>query len=111
VFFQHDRAWLLETKMSAFTAYGGAYEYGGRPFIWRCYATARVVEVRAREHIPQAAPPRGLKWVRRGGRKGDKQFAWLVDAPTGDFSHILLCVEPARWSAEPVVGQLQAAAI
>lgn len=82
--------------MSAFKAYGGAYEHEGRPFIWRCYATARVLEVRASAHIPKSKPPRGFKWVRRSRHKGDEEFGWLVEAPTDGFSHILLQVEPAR---------------
>jgi hypothetical protein len=96
--------------MSAFTAYAGAYEFDGRPFIWRCYATARVVEVRASDHIPRSPPPRGLKWVRRSRHKGDVEFVWLVEAPTEDFSHILLRVEPGDRPAKPAAeGLLQTA--
>jgi hypothetical protein len=83
--------------MSAFQAYGGSYEHDGRRFSWRCYATARVYEVRLSEHLPAAPPPKGQKWIRRSRHKGDAEFGWLIDASAVDFSHILLQVEPARW--------------
>ena len=79
--------------MSAFQAYGGAYEHNGRSFGWRCYATARVYEVRLSEHVPFDGAPRGKKWVRKTRHKGDVEFGWLVDAGTDGFSHILLQVE------------------
>lgn len=80
--------------MSAFQAYGGSYEYNGRAFAWRCYATARVYEVRLSEHAPLAPAPMGKKWVRRSRHNGDVAFDWLIDLGGDAFSHILLQVEP-----------------
>jgi hypothetical protein len=82
--------------MSAFQAYGGSYDYDGRSFTWRCYATARVYEVRMSDHAPLPPAPRGKKWVSRARHNGDADFGWLIDTGTDEFSHILLQVEPQR---------------
>ena len=82
--------------MSAFQAYGGSYEFDGRDFGWRCYATAPVYEVRMSDHAPLPPAPKGRKWIRRSRHKGDAEFGWLIDRETVDFSHILLQVEPER---------------
>lgn len=86
--------------MSAFQAYGGSYEFDGRPYSWRCYATARVYEVRMSDHAPLPAAPKGKKWIRRNRHNGDAEFGWLIDSETGDFSQILLQVEPERRADE-----------
>jgi len=80
--------------MSAFQAYGGAYEHQGKAIRWRCYATAPVYEVRTDQHMPLPAPPEGRKWLMRSRYKNDVTFGWLVDGATEDFSQILLQVEP-----------------
>jgi len=83
--------------MSAFLAYGGAYEFEGREYRWRCYATARVHAVRKREHGPQPQPPRGLKWITVEGRhKAEAELSWLLDENTTEFSQMLAQVEPGR---------------
>ncbi|HSV02874.1 MAG TPA: hypothetical protein VLI41_06675 [Phenylobacterium sp.] len=79
--------------MSAFQAYGGSYEYNGRAFSWRCYATTRVYEVRISDHVPHGSAPNGKSWIHRSRHKGDAEFAWLVDAGAERFSHILLQVD------------------
>ena len=81
--------------MSAFLAYGGAYEFDGREYRWRCYATARVHALRIREHGPNPMPPRGLKWITTRSRHvGEPELSWLLDEDIGDFSQILVQVEP-----------------
>ncbi len=80
--------------MSAFLAYGGAYEFAGRQYSWRCYATARVHEVRKREHGPDPKAPRGLKWVTTQVRHGEPEVIWLMDDGIDDFSQMLVQVEP-----------------
>ncbi|MFC3070416.1 hypothetical protein [Phenylobacterium soli] len=80
--------------MSAFQAYGGAYEHDGRSFRWRCYATARVYEVR--EGDPALPAPRGKKWIRKSPFRGEPEFSWLIDEAIEDFSHILLQMEPPQ---------------
>ena len=80
--------------MSAFQCYAGAYEFGGGDFAWRCYATARVYDVRRSEHAPFPGPPSGCKWVLPAPRNHAPDVACLVDEAVEDFSQILLQVEP-----------------
>lgn len=85
--------------MSAFQAYAGAYEFDGGAYAWRCYATARIHEVRRREHGPPPPPPQGRKWVapaRQSLASGDKapDVSCLVDETVDEFSQILLQVQP-----------------
>jgi hypothetical protein len=79
--------------MSAFQAYAGAYESRGVFYKWRCYATARVHEVRTFDQggIPEA--PHGKRWILKSRREGEPEVAWLMDESTVDFSQILLQVE------------------
>lgn len=80
--------------MSAFQAYAGGYESSGIFYNWRCYATARVHEVRTFDggSLPEA--PKGKRWVLKSRREGEAELAWLMDEATVDFSHILLQVDP-----------------
>jgi hypothetical protein len=81
--------------MSAFLAYGGAYEFDGREYRWRCYATARVHALRKREHGPNPNPPMGLKWITTKSRhQGEPELSWLLDEDIGEFSQMLVQVEP-----------------
>lgn len=82
--------------MSAFQAYGGAYEVEGEPIRWRCYATAPVYEVRTEAHLPLPPAPAGQKWLLRRRNRDGATFGWRVDAITEDFSDILLQVERAE---------------
>lgn len=88
--------------MSAFIAYGGAYEFAGRQYRWRCYATARVHEIRKREHGPSPLPPEGLQWVASEGRRGDPEVICLMDESVGEFSQMLVQVEPQMRAARPL---------
>jgi hypothetical protein len=80
--------------MSAFQPYAGAYEFDGGEFAWRCYATARVYEVRLGEHAPFPSAPRGRKWVLPERQHKEPDVVCLVDESVGEFSRILLQVEP-----------------
>jgi|SwirhisoilCB3_FD_contig_31_12492252_length_409_multi_7_in_0_out_0_1 hypothetical protein len=80
--------------MSAFLAYGGAYEFAGREYRWRCYATARVYEVRKREHSPSPQAPNGRQWVTPQNDRRDPGVMWLMDEGIEDFSQMLVQVEP-----------------
>jgi hypothetical protein len=80
--------------MSAFLSYDGAYEYDGRRYRWRCYATARVHGLRKREHGQNSEAPQGLKWIAIRTRfEGEPELDCLLDAETGDFSQMLVNVE------------------
>ena len=81
--------------MSAFQAYAGTYEHGGRSYVWRCYATTRVHAVRPRAHAPFPKPPRGRKWLSPSPTHHEPDVAWLVDDAAGEFSHILLQIRAA----------------
>jgi hypothetical protein len=96
--------------MSAFQAYAGAYESGGTFFNWRCYATARVHEVRTFDHGSLPDAPNGKRWVRKSRREGEPELAWLIDEATSDFSQILLQVE-AQAPVEDAEPRLHAAAV
>jgi len=85
--------------MSAFQAYAGAYEHEGGAFAWRCYATARVHEIRRREHGPLPSPPAGRKWVSPTRQGHEQDVSCLVDETVEEFSQILLQVQAARASA------------
>lgn len=81
--------------MSAFLSYAGAYEYNGRQYQWRCYATARVHGLRKREHGPNPKPPQGLDWVAvRSRHEGEPELSWLVEKGAAEFSQMLVQVEP-----------------
>lgn len=84
--------------MSAFQAYAGAYEFEGGAYAWRCYATARIHEVRRREHGPLPRPPHGRKWVSAAdlspARHAAPEVSCLVDETVEEFSQILLQVQP-----------------
>lgn len=80
--------------MSAFQAYAGAYEFAGRFYGWRCYATARVYEVRQKRHAPLPSAPRGRKWVGPSREACEADVACLVDETVEEFSQILLQVAP-----------------
>lgn len=90
--------------MSAFLAYGGVYEFDGRQYRWRCYATVRVHALRKREHEPHPQPARGLKWITfRGRRPDDPELSGLVDESAGEFSQMLAQVEPQASLADRLV--------
>ena len=72
--------------MSAFQAYSGAYEFAGSSYGWRCYATARVYEVRQNRHAPLPSAPQGRKWVAPPRAAYDPDVACLVDAAVEEFS-------------------------
>ena len=79
--------------MSAFAPYAGAYEYAGALYGWRCYSTARVHELRRREHAPQAAPP-GKKWIPLERRhRSDPLLSALMDEVAAEFSQMLAQIE------------------
>lgn len=80
--------------MSAFQAYAGAYEFAGSSYAWRCYATARVHEVRPSEHGPFPEAPAGRKWLTTPRQNYEPAAGFLVDATVEDFSQILLQVQP-----------------
>ena len=82
--------------MSAFQAYSGAYEFAGNSYGWRCYATARVYEVRQKRHAPLPSPPHGRKWVASPREAYEADVACLIDASVEEFSQILLQVEADR---------------
>jgi len=82
--------------MSAFQAYSGAYEFAGSSYGWRCYATARVYEVRQKRHAPLPSAPQGRKWVAPPREAYEPDVACLVDATVEEFSQILLQVESGR---------------
>ena len=80
--------------MSAFQSYAGVYEFAGARFLWRCYATVRVYEVRNREHRPHPPAPAGKKWIWKEIDHHGREAGCLVDGQVTDFSQILLHVEP-----------------
>ena len=80
--------------MSAFQAYTGAYEINGEAYDWRCYATARVYEIRRSEHGPVPAAPTGRKWISPVQQRCEHAVNCLVDASVEDYSQILLQVQP-----------------
>ena len=83
--------------MAAYQAYAGEYEFGGAIFRWRCYATVPVYQVMRRDHRPFPAAPKGRKWVSQARQHSHgMEVAWQVDEAAGDFSHILLQLEPQR---------------
>jgi hypothetical protein len=88
--------------MSAFQAYAGAYEHEGGAFAWRCYATARIHEIRRREHGPLPRPPLGRKWLTpaRQGPEIEQNISCLVDETVEEFSQILLQMQAALREAE-----------
>jgi len=95
--------------MSAFQAYAGAYEFDGGAFSWRCYATARVYEVRQRGHAPLPRAPHGRKWVAPVQQAYEQAVECLVDDTVEEFSQILLQVEarscaPVERRAAPALG-------
>ena len=79
--------------MSAFLAYGGAYEFAGRQYRWRCYATARVHAIRKREHVLDPKAADGLIWVSGQGRRGDPDVLCLMDEGAENFSQMLIQIE------------------
>lgn len=79
--------------MSAFQSYSGAYEFGGGDFAWRCYATARIYDVRRSEHAPLPSAPQGRKWLVAERTRHAPDVCCLVDDAVNEFSHILLQVE------------------
>ncbi|CAN7398554.1 hypothetical protein LJR219_002476 [Phenylobacterium sp. LjRoot219] len=89
--------------MSAFQAYAGAYEFDGGAYAWRCYATARIHEIRRREHGPPPPPPTGRKWVAPARQGPDcsngQDVSCLVDEAVDEFSQILLQVQPQARAA------------
>jgi hypothetical protein len=80
--------------MSAFQAYAGAYEHQGASYSWRCYATARVYEIRHSDHGPFPKAPNGRKWIAPEQRTYDQLVGCLVDEGVEEFSQILLQVDP-----------------
>ena len=80
--------------MSSFQSYTGEYSSGGRRYRWRCYATARVYELRRADHVPLPPAPEGKAWAWRSQREGEPQAAWLVDADLPQLSHMLVQFEP-----------------
>ena len=92
--------------MSAFQPYAGAYEFGGETFSWRCYATARVYEIRPLAHAPLPAAPTGRKWIEPLHKGRQLPACCLVDEAVAEFSQILMQVNPRpdtakRPSSEP----------
>jgi hypothetical protein len=87
--------------MSAYQSYTGAYEHEGGAFAWRCYATARIHEIRRREHGPLPRPPQGRKWVSPGRQAYQQDVSCLVDEAVEEFSQILLQVQATQRDAEP----------
>lgn len=85
--------------MSAFQAYAGAYEFEGGAFAWRCYATARIHEIRRREHGPPPPPPQGRKWVSPACQGFEQDVSCLVDETVEEFSQILLQIQAAQRDA------------
>jgi hypothetical protein len=79
--------------MAAFSPYGGMYEFAGRSYAWRCYATTRVYETRWSAHAPRDAAPAGRRWIQTGRHPSDRALVWLVDAEVPEFSQILSQVE------------------
>ena len=75
--------------MAAFAPYRGVYEFGGRSYAWRCYATARVYEVRLADHAPVSFTAQGKKWTAARRYPGDEFFHWLIDAHVAEISQIL----------------------
>jgi hypothetical protein len=85
--------------MSAFSAYDGAYEFNGDQYSWRCYATARVHELRKGDHAPFPKPPAGKKWITvRGRRQSDQTLTLLLDESITDFSQMLVQIEPRTFA-------------
>ena len=82
--------------MSAFQAYGGAYEHDGGGYSWSCYATTRVYEIRRREHAPLPKAPNGRKWIAPVQQDYEDLVACLVDEAVEQFSQILLQVKPQQ---------------
>jgi hypothetical protein len=80
--------------MSAFQPYAGAYEFDGGAYGWRCYATARVYEIRSGAHAPFPRPPQGRKWVAAPRKTYEPDAVCLVDEAVEEFSQILLQVQP-----------------
>lgn len=96
--------------MSAFQAYAGAYEFDGGAFGWRCYATARVYEIRSGEHAPFPKPPQGRKWVAPPRQDYEPDVSCLVDEAVEEFSQILLQVQPhPEAAARPAQRRAEAA--
>lgn len=83
--------------MAAFQAYAGAYGHAGQLYDWKCYATARVYEVRQGEHAPLPQAPQGRVWVSAAADgRGGPPVACLLDGTATEFSHILLQIRPRQ---------------
>lgn len=89
--------------MSAFQAYAGDYECDGAAFSWRCYATARVYEIRRADQAPFPRAPKGRKWISPERQDYEQQVGCLVDDDVTDFSQILLQVQAASPSVARAV--------
>lgn len=87
--------------MPSFQSYAGTYQADGHRVRWRCYATARVYEVRPEppENLPP--PPIGRCWQVRPASSAGPRFAWLVDAQDPDFSYMLLDVAAVTDGHQP----------
>ncbi len=100
--------------MSAFQAYAGDYEFAGDAFNWRCYATARVYEIRRVDHAPFPKAPRGRKWISPAQQDYEQPVGCLVDESVNDFSQILLQVQAtgktAARTARAAAAEVQTAA-
>jgi hypothetical protein len=85
--------------VAAFQAYEGTYADDFGSFRWKCYATARVHEIRTFGG-PLPCPPEDRKWVRKSQyASGDHHLAVLVDASTDDFSQMLSQIHPISTAA------------
>jgi hypothetical protein len=80
--------------MPAFQAYAGDYEFDGKRFSWRCYATTRLYEIRSADHAPFPQAPQGRKWMSPVQQDYERTVGCLVDEAVEDFSQILLQVSP-----------------
>jgi hypothetical protein len=78
--------------MSAFVGYDGVYKHQDETFIWRCYATARVYDMRCGDHAPLPPAPVRKRWASARHRRFEKPVAFLVDEGVTEFSQMLVQV-------------------
>jgi hypothetical protein len=89
--------------MSSFQPYAGSYEIDDVRYDWRCYATARLYDLRRPEHA--AVPPASLgrAWIAAAEGPDDQQALYaLVDEGADEVSLMLVQVRP-RPVVEPVL--------
>lgn len=81
--------------MAAFRPYSGGFIQQGEEFLWSCYATAKVFELRAFDDAVPAAGP-GRKWVPEPANSArTPAFMAMVACDAGEFSQILCQVTRA----------------